>query len=1396
MARLFLSRQEWPLIAAGVIAGLVTVAVVLYLFVTGLGGSAGPAPDEIVDARPATADTAVAESETTTDRAASERRGAVIGAREGGILDRMEAMPVRARPLAGPIAITVRDLVWNEASGARFLTADVVRGSLDTRAAQRGDVILSNVTLQRPNVALREDAGGWNYLDVFEELLEGGDGAGPAGRKRTVQVRNVAIVNGHVDVARPEQRFAFHDVQGRLPLVVFSQQNVSAPYLTASTVSGRFVQAEPAADLVIEMSDGLFQFPDGTVRFEVASASLDGTRFAALDGDWDPTQPGYGVTATGRALGVDFADVAFITPEGFPAVGTATFSFAVEPAEPAHTLVTLTDLDAESEGSRVVGSMTARLGVEYFELITAELQLDPMRLALVENFTGNPLPYGGSVAGTVTGTGGDISFDLIASLTADAVPEPFQAGLTGRVQMTEAGFAMRRVDVDLERVPLAALRAFAPAMPLEGLVTGRVSLSGPPGEAPLDVDVRLELGSGVALVAGTLDMTGATPRYDLSGRLLGVDLEAVLAPAVPPVALTARFAVAGTGFDPATMNANITAAGRFTGWRTTESDTLHAVASISGGTLGVDTLIATVATAQLKAAGDWRFLEPQSGAITYQLAVSELDPFGPYLPMLGDSVAAGQLVAQGSVTGTLDRMQLIGTAEGSGLAAGGWQAASLDADYDLLFGGALPEGRLDARVSQLVTPTAGAYEEGELALRITPPTLAFEVVAEREDGGLVEVVASGNVPESGPRTVLIEEARFDLADDQWTLLAPATITWSDEGLVDIDDLVIESANTEGRISLAGRLMPRGRVDAEFDIAAFPMGDVQRLAGLPARVEGLLWASGTVRGGTESPAVDIEFRVDEGALDEIDLQRIEGRLAYLDNETIIAAQIEVDTAGVLNLEATLPSRLSLDEELGFELLDGIPLSGSLTARQFALAPLAAGQTMIRDVTGVINADVTLGGTAENPQVDGAFTLADGAVTVIDMNQRYTEITGQVDFDGRQLVLEDVRARSDGWAVVSGAIVLERLDEPVLDLDIRFDEFRPMGVEGQGDMAVYGNLELNGAPDAMRLTGAITVEDGYVQIPQFGGGLGAELADITRPLEMSTSENAAPQGATFENLRINNLRVAVGDGAWFIADQARAQLTGQLVVNKTASGMPITGTLTGTRGQYTLVAGPLVRRFEVVSSLVRFRGLPEPNPLVEITARRIVLDPDGRQMDVDVLISGTLDEPRLSLAGGEAGMIAESELLSFLLFGQSGFTGAELQPEQGGLLEQTFLGGFAEIAALELERSLGGLGLDVFQIRLGPGALGGLGAPTFVFGRQLRDDVFLTVETGISALFGDEGGGLDTWAMRLDWTFDPRSRLRLAIEPVYRGRSLRGAGLSLGLSPPKQQLLVEVRRRWTY
>src|SRR5690606_16406534 len=108
---------------------------------------------------------------------------------------------------------------------------------------------------------------------------------------------------------------------------------------------------------------------------------------------------------------------------------------------------------------------------------------------------------------------------------------------------------------------------------------------------------------------------------------------------------------------------------------------------------------------------------------------------------------------------------------------------------------------VDGTATGVVTPTAGSYTEGTVALRLTPPNLDLDVVATRADGGLVEVAATGLLPEDGERIVRVERARFDMADDRWLLLQPATFTWTGGGPVLVEGLDLEAERSAGRVAV-------------------------------------------------------------------------------------------------------------------------------------------------------------------------------------------------------------------------------------------------------------------------------------------------------------------------------------------------------------------------------------------------------------------------------------------------------------------------------------------------------------------------------------------------------------------------------------------------------------------
>lgn len=1357
------------------------------------------------DTDPIAAADSLAESEeriqATADTVAADaaRPGpGMIGRIDSRIAGRLAADPVRTAPLQGALRIRARDVRWLEPGGRQWASAPTFSAALDANAFRGGDVIVRNAVLDGANVLLTQTGEGvpWNYERVFEEILGGGGGGGgPATR---FEIHGLRVVNTRVDVRLPDHRMTFQDLDATATRIRLAGPGLDDPDLRIAQLATTLVMPAEDGDtrLAIAGADAELRIIDAGVAFDIARATIEDTQLADLAGVWANDLPGYGVRATGRAVDVRFADIRFLAPDRIPEEGTASFRFAIDPVDELRTAVALSEIDAASGDSRVSGAIDAVLRSDGFALQSADLRVDPFSLALLEQLTGQELPYGGSVSGAIRGTGGQITFDLDARLTSAETPSPLVTNLTGAVFFSDDGFTLRSLVATLDDAPLAALRAVVPGIPFGGTVSGRVALEGMPGDAPLDLDVRLTLAQGVFNVQGVVDLTASVPSYDLEGTILGVNLQTVFTAFAPPALLTGRFTLDGRGFDPATANARVSLGGRFTGWETGPNDVVRASAVIAGGAARVDTLSMRLATLTLAGAGRWQFVSPQQGAITYDLAISSLRPWGPYLPM-ADSTASGTIASRGTINGPLDAIRIAGTLSGDDIELGsGWSARELEAEYDATIGPAVPRVDVIATARELGTPTAGSFFLVTADLGLTPPQFALELsgLRQQDQAEAVELVATGNVPYEGLRSIVVERAHLDVTDGLWRLARPATIAWGGDDGVRVSNLEFRNEEGGGLIAVDGRILPLADADLVLDVDNLPASEVQQLLGRDPVVTGALWANGTVRSLGTAPDVDIEFRLDSGAVMDVALSRFEGEVDYRNGALVTTAEAVFDTAGVIDMELALPLRLDMTDSVDIGIGETGAIRGQIVADRVLVTPFEPLFRGVDNLVGYISGAMALSGTVDEPRLEGSAQLVQGAATFVPLNKRYTEINGQFTLADNRVVIDSLHARSDGTATITGTITLENLDEPIFDIAANLNDFEVMGVDNETDAEVRGTLQLAGPLDGLVLTGSVGVTDGAVLVPQPVQS-SLDEAIFLAPGETFGDPLAGGTPTLLETLRINNLRVEVYPDTWvLVQNQARAQLGGTLLVNKQGEQWTVLGELEGERGTYTLAAGPVLRQFEISYAHLRFRGDEELNPAIEITATRTIIDQSGRPVEIDVNIGGTMRQPTLGLASGDAANIPESELLSFLFFGQPSYALGG-----GGLASDVVLGGVAEFLSLGIGESLGeaGLPFDLFQLRLANLGAGAGTSASLVLGREIVDDVFLTVESYLDALFGGGGGnaGLDAWAIRLEWAFAPRSSLSVGYEPVRSALLLRGAGLDPTISL-EQQLFVELRRRWLY
>jgi hypothetical protein len=1375
-----ISRRELPIVVGGFAGGLLIAIALVFAWVTLTSGS----EEGLTLNAPADA------HKTANDSAG------LIGHTYRNIATRLNNERRSVRPSRGDLSFRASRITWRDGR-ADFARVGEVRGVLNASTASSGNIVVRAAVISNADIYVEQtQAGGpWNYQRVIERMRTD-DSGGP---KKLFVINDLAVRNTRVRVNTPERDFVINELAALLPRLDLSGPNLPAPRVQIARATGLLAidnESHPFA-----VSDARMQFPETGVEFNIASATTGATRVTNLDGVFGSGLPGIGLRATGRAENVRFEDIRFVSPR-LPASGVASFDFGVRPLSATRTEVVLSGGRVSSQGSNVRGSATVIFGGGKSELVAVDARFDPLNLALVEQLTGDTLPYQGTITGTARGTGGLINFDVNTRLTSADTNTPLITHVTGSGFFSEAGFELRRLDADMREVPLAALRAVLPGIPLSGTISGRVSLAGAPNNAPLRLNVRLEMALGVAIVEGTVDVRGAEPIYDLTGRLLAVNLNELLEPEVPPVFVSANFTVNGRGSSAETMQARVHLDGRFTGWRASPRDSIHADLAISNGTVTIDTAAIKLATMTGQARGSWRFVAPASGAIGYAVTFESVTPFGPYFPAIGDEDATGRLSVTGTASGPSDRLLFAGDANASGLRIGQWGAGALESKYRLVIGPAVPEIQFNAGARDLRTPTAGAYTTATVQFSLVSPAFVLDVKADRAGaaGGGMEIFADGRIPPTGAREVILRRARLELGSEQWTLMNPAVFSWSSErnAAVNIRNLDFREVDGPGRVLVDGRVRPPASADFRIETVSFPIDELQRLLGMNPRVAGELALNATVLVNAGVPVVTGRFQLDSAVIESVSFSALTGDIEYRNDRLVTTARAVIDTAGVLDLRAELPLDMRFGDSTVVRMRDTGPVRITLVSDSIALAAFAVLSPEVEDVTGKLTANLTVTGTVQSPQLSGTLAVRNASARIVRANQSYDSINAVLTLENQRAVIQQFVARSGGLATATGSIEFADLNRPIFDINARITDFRAAGVEGQTAAEVNGEVRLAGPMDGAVLTGDVELSDGYFPVPTvFSSPLDDELAELAMP-GGAPDPNASRPNTFMENLRINSFRVRAGQSLWFSMPDARAQLEGELIFDKTGDDIRITGTLTGTRGQYTLRAGPIVRRFDVVEVEVRFLGDTEINPLINIVASRQIVDPAGRQVDIRVRVGGTMRSPTLSLASADAANIPESELLSFLLFGQSSFglTGGGLVPGQA-LVTETFFGGLTELLSLELEDELidAGVGFDIFQVRFGS-RIANLAEPSIVVGEEIADNVFVTVESALGSMFG--GSSLAAPTVRLEWRISPTSTARLGYELVNPGRALRGVTVAQPLLTESQnrQFTFDFTKRWSW
>ena len=922
--------------------------------------------------------------------------------------------------------------------------------------------------------------------------------------------------------------------------------------------------------------------------------------------------------------------------------------------------------------------------------------------------------------------------------------------LRGSLQLTLADTLHVEADLTADSLSLDDVARSYPSLAFTGPVAGSVRLSGP--MTALTVRAALAGAGGGVTMDGTVAAGDSAVRISGGGRLDGLDL-ARYVPGAPPTALhgdwrvnvaipTADTTAGTTGTLAVDVDSGVVAGGAV--------GRADAQVTLSADAVAIDTLSAQASGTSLAASGALGRAGRAPGVLRLALRADTLADLLPWVTWLrreaGDS-ASVELGGAGRISGRLEGTTTAWVARGEltldSVGYGPVAAVALRvegslerADRGLTFG-------LRAHADSLAV---AGMRYGAVGIAATGPldSLRLSVGAGFGASSSVQSDLTVGVDSAGWR-VRIASGRLTLPGRVWTLRHPAGVA-ATAGSIAVDSLELR-AQGGASVQVAGRLPQQASGDLTLEADSVPLSDVYALAELDTTgIGGLVSARVRMTGSAAAPFMEATASLVGGRFGDFGAPLVDGSARYGAGRLSFRAGLESGGAPVVTASGSLPLDLSLRAVAKRELPDSLRIR--VAADSADLAILDALTPLVRGVGGRLQADVTVGGTWDHPELTGDARITDGAVGIPALGARYSGIEARLSLAGDRLRVDEARLKGgSGTLEITGDVRFAALTHPVLDLTLRSRGFAAFSLRDFAGLTATGDLRLTGPAVGATLTGGLVVDAGFLAFADLVEKRIVNLDDpefraiVDSNLAQATGLGPSVQNVFLDSLRIRNLTVAMGPDVWLRSHEANIQLAGNFTVAKDVeSGVSryrLDGTLRAVRGTYRLVVGPTAKEFRVTRGTVRFFGTPDLNPVLDIAAEHTVRSVNGGDLVVRAVIGGTLLVPKLSLESDERPPLSETEIVSYLLFGRPSFDlssgNGTAAPTSEQAIFQGAMVGLAGALSGEIEQTLVtnlGIPVDYLAIRPGGGTVGDIFSSTRVeAGTQLGERTFLTLNAGI-------------------------------------------------------------------
>jgi translocation and assembly module TamB len=1024
---------------------------------------------------------------------------------------------------------------------------------------------------------------------------------------------------------------------------------------------------------------------------------------------------------------------------------------------------TLAFHDQQFGTSRVAGA--GFMGYVNGDIRMRDLRLhaNPLQVTLVKSLspalTEMLQPIGGTLVGDMTLNGSTETYLAIAGDVTHR-DRGNVSRLAGTARFAIAAGESFDIRLDARPVSLAEVGLFAPALGLRGTATGPINVRGTLDNLRLSTELRLADG-GVVAASGTVALGGAgrTPRYDLAGSARRLNLNAVIASA-PVTSVTASARATGAGTNPATMRGTFAADFGASSWDSVSVDSGVVRVAIANGLANVQRLRVTGRSTRIDAAGAFGLIASRVGELRYSVAIDSLGAYNRLIPGGGvagvvaprpgvvarareqarqDSIRIAQATeVERAATGrpmprlavsmppTLARSALSGRVYAAGVARGNIRnfdlRGRLTASDVIVRGNAVESLRAEyawtaARTSR--STIAVGLEGSDISLRgFAFDTLEGRLSYRRPTGEIQLALRQGDDRDYSVRGSFVTATRREVRVNDlalrmdttvWTLARPAVVHWHAAG-IEVHDVELRS-NTGGLVYANGMLPTEGNANLVLDVRQFQLADVAMFLQSDVPLTGILTARGVLEGSMRDPRFRGAAGLVNGNYNGSVIPDFQGTFRYANAS--LTAHVEALRTGrtpSVVADAVLPINLAIAGVTGRRLLDA-PMRVDIVGDSLPLDLIPALTDAVASVRGVAGGRLALRGTLQRPTFAGALTWMNGSMVIVPTGVTVEQITASVRMARDTIFVDSVAGRAgDGPVRLSGRLYVGDWRAPSFDL--HHSAVRALVLDNErGELKADVGVSLTGPWNNAYVAGLVHIREGVLYIPEPDNKQVVNAGDpaifaILDTAAVNDRELFPTSSPLLENLRMD-VDVTVNRNTWLRSRDANIEMFTEepIRVHRAADALALTGVVSTDRGEYEFLS----KRFEIKRGSATFVGGPELNPALQATGEYEVALAGRQAFNIRVLIGGTMRRPKLTLESDAQPPIAQSDLLSYLAFGQS--TTSLLSIEGSTLADATATGHLVGVGAALATKRMIAVALGVMLDEVEGDATRGLGADVF-------------------------------------------------------------------------------------